>query len=31
MFLLGYLGMVFGGLPFVKLDRAGIALPDIEV
>jgi Na+/H+ antiporter NhaD/arsenite permease-like protein len=26
VFLLVYLGMIFGGLPFVQLDRAGIAL-----
>jgi Na+/H+ antiporter NhaD/arsenite permease-like protein len=26
VFLLVYLGMIFGGLPFVHLDRAGIAL-----
>jgi Na+/H+ antiporter NhaD/arsenite permease-like protein len=26
VFLLAYLGMIFGGLPFVQLDRAGVAL-----
>lgn len=26
VFLLVYLGMIFGGLPFVQLDHAGIAL-----
>jgi Na+/H+ antiporter NhaD/arsenite permease-like protein len=26
VFMLVYLGMIFGGLPFVQLDRAGIAL-----
>jgi Na+/H+ antiporter NhaD/arsenite permease-like protein len=26
VFLLVYLGMLFGGLPFVQLDRTGIAL-----
>jgi Na+/H+ antiporter NhaD/arsenite permease-like protein len=26
VFLLVYLGMIFDGLPFVQLDRAGIAL-----
>lgn len=26
VFMLVYVGMIFGGLPFVQLDRAGIAL-----
>jgi Na+/H+ antiporter NhaD/arsenite permease-like protein len=26
VFLLAYLGMILGGLPFVQLDRAGVAL-----